>query len=376
MPRDEAYIINNRITDAVLDGRVQRPVSVTRDYRIETPLLDPPPGARGFSLVGDGPEFTRLLLTERAVDLGVGAERARRAAWTFTNQQNATIRSVGFDLAIGRDSREPDNPDGRVTSILRVVADTSRPGQSARLLLEDVGMELRRRALIGVELGIEGSTDVRNDWTVMNRVFIADYATAAVAIVGRQSKEHRFRDCVFNGNDVGRVSVLCMDGSFHWDGGRAGGNGDCDFYIHWMNGDSFSIACLNSEGSARMLRAGIRGGAPSPMVITAPRWASNKLHPDRRVIIWAGSGPLTILGGTIGAGAQPHLPPIIDISESPTQILTVIGTDFGQHRSADYPIVRYNPDRPRQVVLQGITRRDAEGSAVIETRWEALATAV
>jgi hypothetical protein len=155
---------------------------------------------------------------------------------------------------------------------------------------------------IGFEMKQGGAGDVNNDEMRFYGNEVRNYTTAGWQIDHTQSKDHNFFGNQCYGNGTGAACVSELAGSrIHWVGGFTGGNTDADFILRNNASQPQSIEGITSEGSNRFVRYGIGPfGGPAPLNLIDDDFSTNRLNPDKHIVLYYGPGPLNVLGGNYG----------------------------------------------------------------------------
>jgi hypothetical protein len=161
---------------------------------------------------------------------------------------------------------------------------------------------------IGFELSKGTAGDNNNDEMTFIDNEIRNYTTAGFQIEHSQSVSHRMYGNVCYANMYGKYCVNQIDGNFSWFGGDVLGDTIADFNL--QSADTFhpiNIVGANSESSARFIETGGPTGAPWPLNIEGCRFATNRLNPDGRMIIYQAPGPFNVTGSDFGEGGRAGL---------------------------------------------------------------------
>jgi hypothetical protein len=109
-------------------------------------------------------------------------------------------------------------------------------------------------------------------------------------------------------------------------------------------GDPVVLQGVAFETVKRMLLTVNASTDAQPVTLIGCRFAADKLHDDRGMIVLTHAGPLTIIGGSYGDGDQRV--PQIHLAGIGEQAVNSRGTKFGAFGAAESPLIRTNPGRP------------------------------
>ena len=152
---------------------------------------------------------------------------------------------------------------------------------------------------------------------------------------GIQSKLHRLTHNVIETFDV----AVTSDTGFHYAGGTMA-VGSLAFDLT-RAGDPVSVRDCGIETVGRLLRTSGPRTDAQPIVLDSVRYAADQLAADGAMIVMRHAGPLVIVGGSYGDGAQPI--PHIKLAGIGEQAVHIAGAKFGAYGANAAPVIRANP---------------------------------
>jgi hypothetical protein len=152
---------------------------------------------------------------------------------------------------------------------------------------------------------------------------------------GQQSKEHLLTHVRVESCNVGVVA----SSSFQWIGGTCA-VAEVGVLLS-RTGDPVLLQGVGFEACGRLLVSSGASTDAQPVTLTSCRYAADQLHDDGGMIVMRHAGPLTILGGSYGDGAQRI--PQIHLRGIGEQAVTVIGAKFGAFGAADTALLDLAP---------------------------------
>lgn len=156
-----------------------------------------------------------------------------------------------------------------------------------------------------------------NDASLVERVSVTNYTTAAFSIENGQSKAHLFLHSQCNGTTG---SLYCITTALGAGAGSftainmLGDNNAIDFFLGAPD-DVINIIGGDFENSGRLLSTVSATGTGWPVMVQGVRWGANKLNADNRMVIYHHRGPFNFMNNIVDsppAGATP----LIDLHPS------------------------------------------------------------
>jgi hypothetical protein len=156
-----------------------------------------------------------------------------------------------------------------------------------------------------------------NDESLVERVVVSNYTTAAYSIENSQSKSHLFvhSECV----GAKGVSQYCVTTALGAASGSfaainmLGGNNAVDFYLGAPD-DTINIIGGDFEGSGRLLQTSATGTG-WPIKVDGVRWSADSINADQRAVIFGERGGFTFSNNLIEPGPAGSTP-FIDLEPS------------------------------------------------------------
>jgi hypothetical protein len=218
-------------------------------------------------------------------------------------------------------------------------------------VFRDVRIFGNRKAWVGVHVG---GLDENGEHVLAERVSVYGCTAAAFLFTGQQSKEHLLTHVRIESCEAGIVA----DSGFQLIGGciavaRVGVR---------LNrvGDPVTITGTGFEACGRLMETSGPATDAQPITLTGVRYAADQLHEDGAMILLRHAGPLTLIGGTYGDGAQRV--PQIECCGIGEQSVTTIGVKRGAYGSDAVPFVRSMPGVRLSLDERGTTCERAQGA--------------
>jgi hypothetical protein len=215
----------------------------------------------------------------------------------------------------------------------------------------DVRIYGNRLAWFGFHVG---GLDENGEHMLFERVSVYGCTASAFLFEGQQSKEHMLTHCRIESCNTGIVA----SSGFQMIGGciavaRAG------VYLSRV-GDPVTITGTGFEACGRLLETSGPATDAQPVTLSGVRYAADQLHEDGAAILLRHAGPLTLIGGTYGDGAQRV--PQIECCGIGEQSVTAIGVKRGAYGSDAVPFVRTMPGVRLALDERGTTCERAQGA--------------
>jgi hypothetical protein len=176
----------------------------------------------------------------------------------------------------------------------------------------------------------------------------------AWAFEGQQSKEHLFTHCRAESCAQG----VRAESSFQWLGGTIA---VCDVAFELARvGDPVVIQGAGVEACGRLLVSAGPATDAQSVTLAGVRYAADQLHADGAMVLLRHAGPLNVIGGSVGDGAQ--RPPRIQLAGIGEQACTVVGARFGAFGADRVAPVAWNPGVRPALTLTGCTYERAQGA--------------
>lgn len=158
-----------------------------------------------------------------------------------------------------------------------------------------------------------------NDASLIERVSVNSYSTAAYSIENAQSKAHLFLHSQCNG--ASGISQYCIttglnggSGSFTAVNMLGDNNAAADFFLGSPD-DTIFISGGNFENSARFLMTTAAAGTGWPVVVQGVRMSAQNVAPDNKIVIFQMRGGLNFSNNNID-GANVGQTPLISFEPS------------------------------------------------------------
>ena len=171
----------------------------------------------------------------------------------------------------------------------------------------------------GIDIGMRWyGAGGNNDASLIERVSVNNYSTAAYSIENSQSKSHLFLHSQCNGSTSSKYCVTtglgARAGSFMAVNMLGDNNSVADFFLGSPD-DTINIIGGDFENSARFLMTTAATGTGWPVLVQGVRIAANNLAPDNRLVVYQMRGGFTFSNNIID-GASAGKTPLISFEPS------------------------------------------------------------
>jgi hypothetical protein len=215
----------------------------------------------------------------------------------------------------------------------------------------DVRIFGNRKAWIGIHVG---GLDENGEHLLAERVSVYGCSAAAFWFDGQNSKEHLLTHVRIESCDAG----IYASSGFQWIGGTFA-VGRIGVELSRV-GEPVKIQGVGFEACGRLLVTSGAATDAQPIVLDSVRYAADQLHEDGAAILLRHAGPLTLIGGTYGDGAQRI--PQIECCGIGEQSVTTMGVKRGAYGSDALPFVRHMPGVRLSLDERGTTCERAQGA--------------
>lgn len=181
------------------------------------------------------------------------------------------------------------------------------PGSGVSTMSRYRQLQIDGLGVMGSAIYLKGSpTDVNNDFTTFDELYISGYDEAAVVLEGANCLCNQFRQCQFRGARQGHYGIKSVRGA----GGQAGhfsvyggamlGHLQADVYLETRCALPVLLEHVWSEGSERLIQTGGPTGAMSGIRLVGVQWASDQKSGSDPIIEIKMPGPIEIDGCSLG----------------------------------------------------------------------------
>lgn len=183
-----------------------------------------------------------------------------------------------------------------------------------------------------------------NDASLVERVTVNNYTTAAFSIEYQESQAHLFLHCQFNGTTGSLYGITTAlgatpAGSFTAINTLGDHNSGADFYLGAPNA-AINIIGGNLESSARLLMTTSATSTGWPVLVQGMRWSADSINPDNKAVIFHHRSGFTFINNIIEGGPV-GVNPLISLQPSSTSTATAIGNviSWDSANSSSQPFV-------------------------------------